>query len=231
MKKWNCLSEKVKTKAYHSGFLGSWLLNQCFLWILHLGWHVQCWKWPCLSWSGGGGAAGDPFPSTRWTWLSLGRELSMWPQLRWQQGFYSSRNVLHKIRTRAYIHYQIHLGMTLNGGNQQQSQKKMFFGLFEFRESICLRFCNSCCVWNVCLVHAVVKNLISILVTDYTQKRRGQALLFSFEYNLLPDLISNFNHYMDRAIVLAVEIYIRTNFVSSFFVLGRILRHFWNVLL
>ena len=38
-----------------------------------------------------------------------------------------------------------------------------------------------------CLVHVVHKNLIS--------KRRGQALLFSFEYNLLP----NFNHYMDRA--------------------------------
>ena len=42
-------------------------------------------------------------------------------------------------------------------------------------------------------------NLISILVTDYIQKRRGQALLFSFEYNLLPNLISNLNHYMDRA--------------------------------
>ena len=28
------------------------------------------------------------------------------------------------------------------------------------------------------------KNLISILVTDDIQKRRGQALLFSFEYNL-----------------------------------------------
>ena len=43
---------------------------------------------------------------------------------------------------------------------------------------------------NLCLVHVVVKNLLSILVTDYTQKRRGQALLFSFEYNLLPNLIS-----------------------------------------
>ena len=43
------------------------------------------------------------------------------------------------------------------------------------------------------------KNLISILVTDFIQKRRGQALLFSFEYNLLPNLITNFNHYMDRA--------------------------------
>ena len=44
------------------------------------------------------------------------------------------------------------------------------------------------------------KNLISILVTDYIQKRRGQALLFSFKYNMLPNLISNFNHYMDRAL-------------------------------
>jgi hypothetical protein len=50
-----------------------------------------------------------------------------------------------------------------------------------------------------CLVHVVVKKLISILVTDYIQKRTGQALLFSFEYNLLQNLISNFNHYMDRA--------------------------------
>ena len=37
------------------------------------------------------------------------------------------------------------------------------------------------------------KNLISILVTDYIQKRRGLALLFSFGYNLLPTLISSFN--------------------------------------
>jgi hypothetical protein len=28
------------------------------------------------------------------------------------------------------------------------------------------------------------------LATDYIQKRRGQALLFSFEYNLSPNLIS-----------------------------------------
>jgi hypothetical protein len=48
----------------------------------------------------------------------------------------------------------------------------------------------------------VHKNLISILVTDYIQKIRGEQGepdLFSFEYNLLPNLISNFNHYMDRA--------------------------------
>ena len=43
--------------------------------------------------------------------------------------------------------------------------------------------------WFWCLVHVVHKHLISILVTDYIQKRRGQALLFSFEYNLLPNLI------------------------------------------
>ena len=47
----------------------------------------------------------------------------------------------------------------------------------------------------------MVKNLISISVIDYhIRKRRGQALLFYFEYNLLPKLISNFNHYMDRAL-------------------------------
>ena len=45
------------------------------------------------------------------------------------------------------------------------------------------------------------KNLISILITQimYIQKGRGQALLLSFEYNLLPNVISNFNNYMDRA--------------------------------
>ena len=43
------------------------------------------------------------------------------------------------------------------------------------------------------------KNLISNLVTDYIRKRRDQELLFSFEYNLLPNLVSNFNHYMDQA--------------------------------
>ena len=52
---------------------------------------------------------------------------------------------------------------------------------------------------SYCLVHVVHENLISILVTDHIQKRRGQAFLFSFEYNLLANLISNFNHYMDRA--------------------------------
>ena len=30
-------------------------------------------------------------------------------------------------------------------------------------------------------------------------KEKRPALLFSFEYNLLPKLISSFNHYMDRA--------------------------------
>ena len=54
----------------------------------------------------------------------------------------------------------------------------------------------------LCPIHVVTFSLISILATDYIQKRRGQALLFSFEYNLLPNLISKFNHhlhYMDRA--------------------------------
>ena len=41
-----------------------------------------------------------------------------------------------------------------------------------------------------CPIHVITFTLISILVTDYIQKRRGQALLFSFEYNLLPNLIS-----------------------------------------
>ena len=49
----------------------------------------------------------------------------------------------------------------------------------------------------LCPIHVVTFTLISNLATDYIQKRRGQALLFSFEYNLLPNLISD---YMDRAL-------------------------------
>jgi hypothetical protein len=41
-----------------------------------------------------------------------------------------------------------------------------------------------------CPIHVVTFTLMSILITDYIQKRRGQALRFSFEYNLLPNLIS-----------------------------------------
>ena len=36
------------------------------------------------------------------------------------------------------------------------------------------------------------KNCIPILVTDYIQERRGEPGLLSFEYNMLPKLISNF---------------------------------------
>ena len=43
---------------------------------------------------------------------------------------------------------------------------------------------------DICPIHVVTFTLISILATDYIQKRRGQALLFSFEYNLSPNLIS-----------------------------------------
>ena len=39
-------------------------------------------------------------------------------------------------------------------------------------------------------VDAYALSMLSILATDYIQKRRGQALLFSFEYNLSPNLIS-----------------------------------------
>ena len=41
-----------------------------------------------------------------------------------------------------------------------------------------------------CPIHVVTFTLISNLATDYIQKRRGQDNLFSFEYNLLPNLIS-----------------------------------------
>ena len=61
------------------------------------------------------------------------------------------------------------------------------------------------------------KNLISILVTDHIQKRRGQAFLFSFEYNLLANLISNFNHYMDRATVPQIKGLVKNTVVCSIF--------------
>ena len=46
------------------------------------------------------------------------------------------------------------------------------------------------------------KKLVSIAVTDYIQKLTGQALLFSFEYNLLPNFMADFNLYMDQAQIL-----------------------------
>ena len=45
-------------------------------------------------------------------------------------------------------------------------------------------------VCPLCPIHVVTFTLISNLATDYIQKRRGEPGLFSFEYNLLPNLIS-----------------------------------------
>ena len=42
----------------------------------------------------------------------------------------------------------------------------------------------------LCPIHVITFTLISNLVTDYIQKRRGEPGLFSFEYNLSPNLIS-----------------------------------------
>ena len=42
------------------------------------------------------------------------------------------------------------------------------------------------------------KNLLTTLVTDYVQKRRGQALLLSFEHNLLSKLLTDFYHNTDQ---------------------------------
>ena len=43
---------------------------------------------------------------------------------------------------------------------------------------------------KLCPVHVVTFTLISNLATDHIQKRRGEPGLFSFEYNLSPNLIS-----------------------------------------
>ena len=55
----------------------------------------------------------------------------------------------------------------------------------------------------------VTFTLMSILATNYIQKRRGQALFFSFEYNLLPNSISNKSDYIDRASVSLVKVNLR----------------------
>ena len=41
-------------------------------------------------------------------------------------------------------------------------------------------------------IHVVTFTLISNLVTDYIQKRRGEPGLFSFGYDLLPKSVANF---------------------------------------
>ena len=44
------------------------------------------------------------------------------------------------------------------------------------------------------------KNLLTILViVIYIQKRTGEPGLFSFEYNLLPKLLTDVYHYLDQA--------------------------------
>ena len=48
--------------------------------------------------------------------------------------------------------------------------------------------------------------MISNLATDYIQKKRGEPGLFSFEYNLLPKLISNFYHYNGPGISLLLRL-------------------------
>ena len=41
------------------------------------------------------------------------------------------------------------------------------------------------------------KNILRTLVTDYIQARKGHALLFSFEYNLLPKFLTDYYDCMD----------------------------------
>ena len=48
----------------------------------------------------------------------------------------------------------------------------------------------------------VARLVITCLVHVLVKKRREELGLFSFEYNLSPNLISNINHYMDQATVV-----------------------------
>ena len=52
---------------------------------------------------------------------------------------------------------------------------------------------------HCCPIHIITFTVISILATYHIQKRRGQALLFSFEYNLSPefDIKVKVTMYMD----------------------------------
>ena len=43
------------------------------------------------------------------------------------------------------------------------------------------------------------KNMLRTLVTDYIQARKGHALLFSFECNLLPKFLTDYYDCMDQA--------------------------------
>ena len=71
-------------------------------------------------------------------------------------------------------------------------QKSVLKTTTNFLFKSCVRFIpfSVFCLLVKCPIHVVTFTLISILATDYIQKRRGQALLSSFEYNLLPNLIS-----------------------------------------
>ena len=43
------------------------------------------------------------------------------------------------------------------------------------------------------------KNVLTILVKIYIQKRTGEPGLISFEYNMLPKLLTDVYHHMDQA--------------------------------
>ena len=63
----------------------------------------------------------------------------------------------------------------------KSGHEKLKFKVYWLGQPIFLPFCP---------IHVVTFTLISNFVTDYIQKRKGEPGLFSFEYNLLPKLIS-----------------------------------------
>ena len=130
-------------------------------------------------------------PTQKW-WQKWPRNLFNWSEVHSENKYYyiliksifrtvNSWNVIQHVGWRRSLH---HANAKLIGFVEKSRFSNCWFRIWQR-------------TW--CLVHVVVKKLISILVTDYIQKRTGQALLFSFEYNLLQNLISNFNHYIDRA--------------------------------
>ena len=93
---------------------------------------------------------------------------------------------LHNILNSAVFEVQDFLQQSVRSGKDVNCQDDVENGLQDKTLEGFWDFLTVVKHFNLCLVHVVHRNLISILVTDYIQKRRGQALLFS-------------SHYMDQA--------------------------------
>ena len=58
-------------------------------------------------------------------------------------------------------------------------------------------------------------NLLTTLVTDSIEKRRGQVVLFSFRWNLVTNLLADFSSNMDMALVPHYMISTKGTFIND----------------